>query len=266
MRKRPVPISPSGTTGRPRIVLPAEPLDLERVHPHLGRREGAVRVVLVDRHGDRLQVLVCLRRSLVRLVDARACKKRRDHLVGRRGGMSRSASSPALALEPLTRQATVRRGGSEQRTAGSRRSPTGSSRSRSRCSCCRSTCRPRARESIWRGRSPRSGRAMPPRDLVHDHRDHLDQPPRDAEAPADRRPLDPRSGTCCCSCASAILPFTTALMAAYLKGSEGETLAAAVYSGSFLVMTPGLRRDQQPRPLPPCRAAGRRGRRARLAT
>jgi uncharacterized membrane protein len=33
------------------------------------------------------------------------------------------------------------------------------------------------------------------------------------------------------------LPFTTALMAAYLKGSEGEALAAAVYSGSFLVMT-----------------------------
>ena len=57
MRKRPVPISPSGTTGRPRIVLPAQPLDLERVHPHLGRRERAVRVVLVDRLGDRLQVL-----------------------------------------------------------------------------------------------------------------------------------------------------------------------------------------------------------------
>ncbi|MBA3864908.1 MAG: DUF1211 domain-containing protein [Solirubrobacterales bacterium] len=34
-----------------------------------------------------------------------------------------------------------------------------------------------------------------------------------------------------------LLPFTTALMAAYLKGSEGEALAAAVYSGSFLVMT-----------------------------
>jgi uncharacterized membrane protein len=34
-----------------------------------------------------------------------------------------------------------------------------------------------------------------------------------------------------------ILPFTTALMAAYLKGSEGEALAAAVYSGSFMVMT-----------------------------
>jgi uncharacterized membrane protein len=34
-----------------------------------------------------------------------------------------------------------------------------------------------------------------------------------------------------------ILPFTTALMAAYLKQGEGEALAAAVYSGSFLVMT-----------------------------
>jgi uncharacterized membrane protein len=33
-----------------------------------------------------------------------------------------------------------------------------------------------------------------------------------------------------------ILPFTTALVAAYLKESEGESLAAAVYSGSFLLM------------------------------
>lgn len=33
-----------------------------------------------------------------------------------------------------------------------------------------------------------------------------------------------------------ILPFTTALMAAYLKESNGESLAAAVYSGSFLLM------------------------------
>jgi len=32
------------------------------------------------------------------------------------------------------------------------------------------------------------------------------------------------------------LPFTTALMAAYLKESDGESLAAAVYSGSFLLM------------------------------
>jgi uncharacterized membrane protein len=32
------------------------------------------------------------------------------------------------------------------------------------------------------------------------------------------------------------LPFTTALMAIYLKESNGESLAAAVYSGSFLVM------------------------------
>jgi hypothetical protein len=34
-----------------------------------------------------------------------------------------------------------------------------------------------------------------------------------------------------------VLPFATAPMAAYLKGSEGEALAAAVYSGSFMVMT-----------------------------
>ena len=33
------------------------------------------------------------------------------------------------------------------------------------------------------------------------------------------------------------LPFTTALMAAYLKESNGESLAAAVYSGSFLLMS-----------------------------
>jgi uncharacterized membrane protein len=32
------------------------------------------------------------------------------------------------------------------------------------------------------------------------------------------------------------LPFTTALMATYLKESSGEALAAAVYSGSFLLM------------------------------
>lgn len=33
------------------------------------------------------------------------------------------------------------------------------------------------------------------------------------------------------------LPFTTALMAAYLKEGQGEHLAAAVYSASFLVMS-----------------------------
>lgn len=34
-----------------------------------------------------------------------------------------------------------------------------------------------------------------------------------------------------------ILPFTTALMAAYLKQGAGESLAAVVYSGSLLMMT-----------------------------
>lgn len=34
----------------------------------------------------------------------------------------------------------------------------------------------------------------------------------------------------------AVLPFTTALMAAYLRETEGETLAAGIYGGSFLVM------------------------------
>ncbi len=34
-----------------------------------------------------------------------------------------------------------------------------------------------------------------------------------------------------------VLPFATSLMAAYLKESRGEHLAAAVYSGAFLVMS-----------------------------
>jgi uncharacterized membrane protein len=34
-----------------------------------------------------------------------------------------------------------------------------------------------------------------------------------------------------------VLPFTTELMAAYLKEGEGQHLAAAVYSGSFLLMS-----------------------------
>ena len=35
----------------------------------------------------------------------------------------------------------------------------------------------------------------------------------------------------------AILPFTTALMAAYLKEGQGDHLAAAIYGGSFLLMS-----------------------------
>ncbi len=34
----------------------------------------------------------------------------------------------------------------------------------------------------------------------------------------------------------AVLPFAASLMAAYLKESEGQHLAAAIYSGAFLVM------------------------------
>jgi uncharacterized membrane protein len=34
----------------------------------------------------------------------------------------------------------------------------------------------------------------------------------------------------------AVLPFATSLMAAYLKQSSGQHLAAAIYSGAFLVM------------------------------
>jgi uncharacterized membrane protein len=34
-----------------------------------------------------------------------------------------------------------------------------------------------------------------------------------------------------------LLPFTTALMAAYLKEGQGDHLAGAIYSGSFLVMS-----------------------------
>src|SRR3954453_24498 len=34
-----------------------------------------------------------------------------------------------------------------------------------------------------------------------------------------------------------VLPFSTALMADYLKATEGEGLAAAIYAGSFLLMS-----------------------------
>ena len=34
-----------------------------------------------------------------------------------------------------------------------------------------------------------------------------------------------------------VIPFATSLMAAYLRQSSGESVAAAVYSGSFLVMS-----------------------------
>jgi len=34
-----------------------------------------------------------------------------------------------------------------------------------------------------------------------------------------------------------ILPFTTELMATYLKETDGQSLAAAIYSGSFLLMS-----------------------------
>jgi uncharacterized membrane protein len=34
-----------------------------------------------------------------------------------------------------------------------------------------------------------------------------------------------------------VLPFSTALMAEYLKATDGEGLAAAIYAGSFLVMS-----------------------------
>ena len=33
-----------------------------------------------------------------------------------------------------------------------------------------------------------------------------------------------------------VLPFSTSLMAAYLRSPQGEKLAAAVYGGSFLLM------------------------------
>ena len=52
-----MPSSGSGDQRQAADLVPAEPLDLERVHPHLGRREGAVGVVLVDRLRDRLEVL-----------------------------------------------------------------------------------------------------------------------------------------------------------------------------------------------------------------
>ena len=67
-----------------------------------------------------------------------------------------------------------------------------------------------------------------------------------------------------------VLPFTTSLMAAYLKADSGEGLAAAVYAGSLLLMGVGLRRHQPPHPLQPPRlaegAAERRRRRGAPST
>ena len=46
-----------GDDRQPADLLPAEPLDLEGVHPHLGGGPWAAGVVLVDRFRDRLEVL-----------------------------------------------------------------------------------------------------------------------------------------------------------------------------------------------------------------
>ena len=40
-----------------------------------------------------------------------------------------------------------------------------------------------------------------------------------------------------------VLPFSTSLMASYLRSGQGEKLAAAVYGGSFLLMGTGVLRD-----------------------
>ena len=61
--------APGPAAGQAADLVPAQPLDLERVHPHLRRREGAVGVVLVDRLRDRLEILGlrrCHRNSLGR--------------------------------------------------------------------------------------------------------------------------------------------------------------------------------------------------------
>ena len=60
---------------QPPNLVPAQPLDLERVHPHLGRRKRAIRVVLVDRLRDRLEILR-LRGSHDRKVRASASSRR----------------------------------------------------------------------------------------------------------------------------------------------------------------------------------------------
>src|SRR6185312_1684803 len=51
--------------------VPAEALDLERVHPDRDGRELAGRVVMVDRLADRLEVL-CLRTHCLRSVEKAA--------------------------------------------------------------------------------------------------------------------------------------------------------------------------------------------------
>ena len=59
-----------------------------------------------------------------------------------------------------------------------------------------------------------------------------------------------------------VLPFTTALVAAYLRESSGEALAAAIYSGSLLVMSVAFTGMQPPHPPPPPHLPHRIDRRA----
>ena len=47
-----------------------------------------------------------------------------------------------------------------------------------------------------------------------------------------------------------LLPFTTHLMATYLKEGEGDHLAAAIYSGSFLAIVDRVRDAQLANPVP----------------
>ena len=97
MRKRPVPSSGSRQQRQAADLLPAQPLDLERVHPHLRRREGAVGVVLVDRLRDRLEILGlrrCHRHSLGRCPDhARSAPLRRPPRHGRLLRVGRAAAA-----------------------------------------------------------------------------------------------------------------------------------------------------------------------------
>ena len=74
------------------------------------------------------------------------------------------------------------------------------------------------------------------RGLVHHHRDHLDQPPRD-DQPAGATSDHPILILNLLLLMSiGVLPFATELMATYLRESSGETVAALVYGGALLVM------------------------------
>jgi len=72
--------------------------------------------------------------------------------------------------------------------------------------------------------------------VVSDYRDHLDQPPRHAPAlvSVDHAIL---VLNLLLLLTIVLLPFSTALMAAYLKASNGQNAAAVIYGASFFALS-----------------------------